>query len=452
MLDKIYFSGINGIGMSGIAKILKQQGYDVQGSDLEYKDVTKSLEELGIKVHIGQSVENIENFKPDLYVYSTAIRTTNPEYIYADSTNTKMKRRGEMLADIVNEFDKSIAIAGTHGKTTTSSMCSISFLSKDPYIVVGGIIPEIQSNSRIGNSDYFIIEADESDNSFLYLYPTYSVITNIEADHLEHHGSFENIKKSFIQFISQTKEKVILSKDCPNISSLDLDKYKDKLVYYSANEKADIYAKDIKNLDGITKYTVVINDEEIGEFILKVPGMHNIQNSLPVIYLAYIQNVDMEKVKESLSNFTGANRRYQVIYDEEIKIIDDYAHHPTEIRATINAAKSNEKGKITVVFEPHRYTRTKFFMDEFAKALSLADRVILLPIYAASEDNESGISSQDLYDKIKKFDKQKETYVMLPKEVMDYIYFNFEPNEVYIFMGAGTVSKFAYKLVNQIKG
>lgn len=452
MLDKIYFSGINGIGMSGIAKILKQQGYDVQGSDLEYKDVTKSLEELGIKVHIGQSVENIENFKPDLYVYSTAIRTTNPEYIYADSTNTKMKRRGEMLADIVNEFDKSIAIAGTHGKTTTSSMCSISFLSKDPYIVVGGIIPEIQSNSRIGNSDYFIIEADESDNSFLYLYPTYSVITNIEADHLEHHGSFENIKKSFIQFISQTKEKVILSKDCPNISSLDLDEYKDKLVYYSTNEKADIYAKDIKNLDGITKYTVVINDEEIGEFSLKVPGMHNIQNSLPVIYLAYIQNVDMEKVKESLSNFTGANRRYQVIYDEEIKIIDDYAHHPTEIRATINAAKSNEKGKITVVFEPHRYTRTKFFMDEFAKALSLADRVILLPIYAASEDNESGISSQDLYDKIKKFDKQKETYVMLPKEVMDYIYFNFEPNEVYIFMGAGTVSKFAYKLVNQIKG
>lgn len=452
MLDKIYFSGINGIGMSGIAKILKQQGYDVQGSDLEYKDVTKSLEELGIKVHIGQSVENIENFKPDLYVYSTAIRTTNPEYIYADSTNTKMKRRGEMLADIVNEFDKSIAIAGTHGKTTTSSMCSISFLSKDPYIVVGGIIPEIQSNSRIGNSDYFIIEADESDNSFLYLYPTYSVITNIEADHLEHHGSFENIKKSFIQFISQTKEKVILSKDCPNISSLDLDEYKDKLVYYSANEKADIYAKDIKNLDGITKYTVVINDEEIGEFSLKVLGMHNIQNSLPVIYLAYIQNIDMEKVKESLSNFTGANRRYQVIYDEEIKIIDDYAHHPTEIRATINAAKSNEKGKITVVFEPHRYTRTKFFMDEFAKALSLADRVILLPIYAASEDNESGISSQDLYDKIKKFDKQKETYVMLPKEVMDYIYFNFEPNEVYIFMGAGTVSKFAYKLVNQIKG
>lgn len=452
MLDKIYFSGINGIGMSGIAKILKQQGYDVQGSDLEYKDVTKSLEELGIKVHIGQSVENIENFKPDLYVYSTAIRTTNPEYIYADSTNTKMKRRGEMLADIVNKFDKSIAIAGTHGKTTTSSMCSISFLSKDPYIVVGGIIPEIQSNSRIGNSDYFIIEADESDNSFLYLYPTYSVITNIEADHLEHHGSFENIKKSFIQFISQTKEKVILSKDCPNISSLDLAEYKDKLVYYSANEKADIYAKDIKNLDGITKYTVVINDEKIGEFSLKVPGMHNIQNSLPVIYLAYIQNVDMEKVKESLSNFTGANRRYQVIYDEEIKIIDDYAHHPTEIRATINAAKSNEKGKITVVFEPHRYTRTKFFMDEFAKALSLADRVILLPIYAASEDNESGISSQDLYEKIKKFDKQKETYVMLPKEVMDYIYFNFEPNEVYIFMGAGTVSKFAYKLVNQIKG
>lgn len=452
MLKKVYFSGINGIGMSGIAKILKQKGYEVEGSDLEYKEATKNLEDLGIKVHIGQVVENIESFNPDLYVYSTAIRTTNPEYIYAKSTNIEMKRRGEMLADIVNTFDNSIAIAGTHGKTTTSSMCSVCFLEKDPYIVVGGIIPEINSNSKIGTSNYFIIEADESDNSFLYLYPNYSVITNIEADHLEHHGTFENIKKSFIQFIEQTKKKVILSKDCVNISGIDLSEYKDKLVYYSVNQETDIYATNIKNLDGKTTYTVVINGTEIGEFSLKIPGIHNIQNSLPVIYLSYIEGLDINVVRKRLENFSGANRRYQVIYDEEIKIIDDYAHHPTEIKATLTAAKSNEKGKITVVFEPHRYTRTKFFMDEFAKALSIADKIVLLPIYAASEDNDSGISSYDLYEKIKQFDKNKEVDVMLPMEVMEYIYMNSEPTDIYIFMGAGTVSKFAYRLVNKIKG
>lgn len=450
-MRRVYFSGINGIGMSGIAKILKQQGDIVEGSDLEYKDITKSLEQLGIKVHIGQTIENIENFNPDLYVYSTAIKTTNPEYIYAKSKGINIKKRGQVLADIANKFEYSIAVAGTHGKTTTSSMMALSFMQKDPYIIVGGIIPTLNSNSHLGSSEYFVMEADESDNSFLYLYPRYSVITNIEPDHLEHHGNFENLENSFIKFIEQTKEKVIISADCPNIQKLDLSKYSDKLVYYSVNKKSEIYAENIHIENGKTKYNVVINKKNLGEFSLQVPGIHNIKNSLPVIYLSYINNLDMEKVKDTLKKFTGAKRRYQVIYDGEIKVIDDYAHHPTEIKATITAAKTNEKGRLIVVFEPHRYTRTQFFMNDFAKSLSLADKIILLPIYAASEENTMGISSDDLCQKIKTLDENKDVSVMLPNEVMEYIYSNNQKSDVYIFMGAGTVSKFAYRLVNKIK-
>lgn len=450
-MKKIYFSGINGIGMSGIAKILKQQNNIVEGSDIEYKDITKDLEQIGINVHIGQKVENIENFKPDLYVYSTAIKTTNPEYIYAKNTNIVMKRRGEVLADISNEFEKSIAIAGTHGKTTTSSMCSLVFLEKDPYVIVGGIIPTINSNSRLGNSQYFIMEADESDNSFLYLKPTYSVITNIEADHLEHHGDFENIKKSFLQFIDQTKDLIIISKDCDTTKNLDLDMYKEKIKYYSINEEADIYAINIRKVESIDTYEVIMEGKSLGEFSLKVPGLHNIQNSLPVIYMAVKEGIEVENIRQVLRQFTGAKRRYQVIYDEEIRVIDDYAHHPTEIKATLSAAKDSYNDRIIAVFEPHRYTRTGFFINDFAKSLVIADEVILLPIYSANEENKNGVSSEDLLEKIKEIDENKKVSVMLPSELMEYIYENNQKGEVYVFMGAGTISKFAYKLVNKIK-
>lgn len=451
-MSRIFLSGINGIGMSGLAKILKEQGHIVQGSDVEYKDITKTLENLGIEVKIGQKVENIENFNPDLYIYSTAIKTTNPEYIYAQSKNIEMLKRGQALAQISNKFEKSIAVAGTHGKTTTSSMMGVSFLQKDPYIMVGGIIPEIQSNCQVGSSDYFITEADESDNSFLYLDPYYSIITNIEADHLEHHKTFENIKKSFIQFINQTKNEVIISKDCMNIRQMDLSEYEEKIVYYSVSDsEADIYAADIKIMLGQTTFNVYIKGINIGEFCLGVPGIHNVKNSLPVIYLAHKEKLDMNLVKEALMKFKGAKRRYQVIYDDEIKVIDDYAHHPTEIKATIDAAKLNESGNIIVIFEPHRFTRTKFFLDEFAKSLLNADEIILLPIYAASENNDFGISSKDLNEKIKELDPSKKSTVMLPEEVLEYIYTN-NQKSVYIFMGAGSVSKFAYKLVNKMKG
>ncbi len=442
-IKSIYFSGINGIGMSGLAKILAKDGYEVYGSDIDRKPITDELEAMGVKVYISQVEENMKGKDIDVFVYSTAIRKTNPEYKYAVENNITMIKRGQLLAEIMNRFD-GIAVAGTHGKTTTSSMMSVALLEKEPFIVVGGIIPEIHSNSKIGNSEYFVAEADESDNSFLFIKPKYAVVTNVEPDHLEHHGTFENIKKSFEQFIDSTERLVLLCKDTVEKEHL---KFTNKNVawYSLESEDAQIYAKDVEIKEGKTSYEVVKNGESLGRFTLTIPGRHNILNSLPVIYLAHEFKCDMNKVKEKIEEFKGANRRYQVIYDNNLRIIDDYAHHPTEVSVTIEAAKATEKGKVTVIFQPHRYTRTKFFLDGFVEALKKADDLMLLPIYAASEDNIYGISSEDLAAKIGNHVK-----VTTEEEIEKIVEESKDSGNTFVFMGAGSVSKVAHNIVDKL--
>ena len=443
-VNNVYFSGINGIGMSGLAKILAADGFNVAGSDLERKSVTQDMEDMGIKVYIGQVEENVKDKGIDLFVYSTAIKETNPEYKYIVDNNIKKVKRGELLAEIMNRFD-GIAVAGTHGKTTTSSMMSVALLEKDPFIVVGGIIPEINSNSQIGNSEYFIAEADESDNSFLYIKPKYSVVTNIEADHLDHHGTFENIKKSFEQFIDSTEKIAILCKD--TVEKVGLNIKNKNIVWYSIKEEtADIYAKNIRVEDGITSFEVIKKGEDLGTFSLSIPGDHNVANSLPVIYFAYEFKCNMKKVKERIFKFKGANRRYQVIYDNNLRIIDDYAHHPTEVKVTINAAHNTEKGKVTVIFQPHRYSRTKFFFDDFVNSLKDADDLILLPIYAASEDNTYGVTSELLAEKI-----GGNVRVQTQEEIEEIIKNDTNSGNTYVFMGAGSVSKVAHEIANDLR-
>ena len=442
-VKNIYFSGINGIGMSGLAKIMKEQGYTVYGSDLEIKPVTEEMEQMGIEVFIGQKEENLIGKRIDLFVYSTAIKDTNPEYRYIVTNGIKSIKRGQLLAELMNDFE-GIAVAGTHGKTTTSSMMSVAFLEKDPYIVVGGIIPEIQSNSRIGHSDIFIAEADESDNSFLFLKPKYSVVTNVEPDHLEHHGTFENIKKSFEEFIDKTEKLAVLCADSEEIRNLNIKN--ENVVWYSIkDENADIFAKNIRIEDGYSVYEVVKDGINIGEFRLSIPGEHNISNSLTVIYLSLELGCSLEFVKNKIYNFKGANRRYQVIYDKGIKIIDDYAHHPTEIKVTIEAAKKNEGKKVNVIFQPHRYSRTKFFLDDFVEALKLADKLILMPIYSAGEENIYDITSEKLAEMV-----GKDVLVCEKEEIEEIVKNNKESNEIFIFMGAGSVSKVAHDITNKL--
>jgi len=441
-MKKIFFIGINGIGMSGLAKIMAKTGYCVSGSDKTKKDVSIELENLGVEIHYKHDAKNIKGI--DLVVRSSAIEQNNPEYRYAIENGIQVIKRGQLLAELFKE-KCGIAIAGTHGKTTTSSMLGAVMLPLDPTIVVGGILPEINSNAHCGTGKFLIAEADESDNSFLYLLPEYSIITNIEADHLENHGSFENIKKSFIQFYEQTKKLTLLNIDC--LESENTLGSKDKIVTYSIEKKANIYANNIKIIDGKSVYDVILNGQLLGKFILAVPGRHNISNSLGVIYLAYTLGVSLEEIKIKLKFFKGAKRRYEILLDGDLRIIDDYAHHPTEIRATLEGAKKIETKKITAIFQPHKYSRTKFLYEEFKGCFDLADDVILLPVYSAGEENIYGITLEELASDIYTSGNVKILTTM--EEIIEIV--RAAEDRTFIFMGAGTVSQMAYEVVKNLE-
>lgn len=457
-MEKIYFIGINGIGMSGLAKIMKCKGYDVSGADICRNYVTEDLLKMGIAVYDEHNEENVKD--SDFVVASTAIKETNPEYAYAMKNNIKFLKRGELLAKLLNN-ETGIGVAGTHGKTTTTSMLATTMLSLDPTIVVGGILPEIKSNAKPGIGEYFIAEADESDNSFLYMRPKYSIITNIDADHLDVHQNLDNIKKSFMQFIAHTKNEAIVCIDCANVRAVyeDLPDTKNVRTYSLINEKANIYAKNIKIIDGKTHFEVIINGENQGEFILSVPGEHNIQNALPIIYLSLKFGVAKTVIKESLEKFKGSKRRYDVLFDEviengygslkkKVRIIDDYAHHPTEIKATLKAIKSIDNARLVAIFQPHRYSRVHFLLNEFKSAFSIVDKVILLPIYAAGEKNEYNISSETL----KEWIEHNNIEVMNEwKDVKKYIS-RVKKDSTYIFMGAGDISTLAHEITEELEG
>ena len=457
-MEKIYFIGINGIGMSGLAKIMKCKGYDVKGADICTNYVTEELLSMGITVYNEHDEENVK--EADYVIASTAIKETNPEYSYAKNKGITILKRGELLAKLLNR-ETGIAVAGTHGKTTTSSMLSAVMLSKDPTIVVGGILPEIKSNAKPGKSEYFIAEADESDNSFLFMNPKYSIITNIDADHLDVHGNLDNIKKSFIKFISHTQKEVIICMDCQNLKDAvsKLPEGKSVTTYSIKDESANIFAKNIRVVDRKTVYEVYINKELIGEFSLNIPGEHNILNSLPVIYLALKFGVNKEEIQEALNKFKGSKRRYDVLFDKKlengygnktkrVRIVDDYAHHPTEIKATLKAIKSIDTSRLVVIFQPHRYSRVHFLLDEFKDAFKDVDKVILLPIYAAGEKNEFNISSEILKEHI----NHNNIEVMTEwKDIKRYVS-RVKKDSTYIFMGAGDISTLAHEIAEELEG
>ena len=441
-MNKIYFIGINGIGMSGLAKIMKLKGYEVSGADLSRNYVTEELESLGIKVYGEHVAKNVEEV--DLVVASSAIKQENPEIQRAKELGIKIIKRGELLSVLMNK-EKGIAVAGTHGKTTTSSMLGSLLLDIDPTIVVGGILPEIGSNARCGKTEIFIAEADESDNSFLHLTPEISIITNIEADHLENHGSLENIKRSFRQFMDQTKEEILVCDDCQE--SLELIKDRKNIKTYSIKKKdSDIIATDIKIIDSKTRFKVTIDGEFFGEFELSIPGNHNIQNALPVIYLAKKYGISKEVIAQKLLNFKGAKRRYDILHSDKIRIIDDYAHHPTEIKATIQGAKTIEKNKTVAIFQPHRYSRVKFLLNEFKGSFEGVDEVILMPVYSAGEKNEFGVTLEKLKEKI----GHKHCRIIEKNEEIEKIVAGEKESATFLFMGAGNISTLAHTIADNI--
>lgn len=449
----IYFMGIGGISMSGFAELLHAEGFTISGSDQKETKLTSHLESLGITVKYGQYKENITN-DIDLVVYTAAISKDNEEYQAAVSAGIPMMDRAEMVGQVMKNYERAIAISGTHGKTTTTSMVSHIFLEAklDPTISVGGILKAINGNLRVGKSGNFITEACEYTNSFLKFHPTISMILNIEEDHMDFFKDINDIRHSFEQFTDLLPETGLL------IINGEIDNYKElsshckgKVLTYSVTDATCNYSATNISYDemGRGAFDVVENGTVIGHIQLSVVGEHNISNALGSIALARYLKIPMEQIATGLKAFEGTDRRFQ--YKGEISgvtIIDDYAHHPTEIAATLEAAKKYPHKNTWCVFQPHTYTRTKAFLDDFAKALSKADKVVLADIYAAREVDPGDISSADIMERIK--DLGTEAYYFETfDEIENFLLKNCATGDMLITMGAGDIVKVGESLLGQ---
>jgi UDP-N-acetylmuramate--alanine ligase len=441
----IHLIGIGGISMSAIAETLKNWNYTVTGSDLAGSEITDTLNKNGIKVVIGHDLENAK--KADLIVYSAAISDEDPEILLAKENNIPLIGRGQFVGYLTKLYKETICISGTHGKTTTTSMISVCFVNaqKDPSIEVGAILDAIGGNYRVGNSEYFILESCEYKGNFLKFFPHTEVILNIDNDHLDYYKTFDNIVKTFKDFALLLDEDGLLVTNADDKNCFELKQIvKSKFISYGIeNENADLVAKNITfNKNGFAQFDVYKNNKFFTNIELSVAGKHNVLNALACIAVCNYYGINEEIIKSSLKSFTGAERRleYKGSLPNDVPIFDDYAHHPTEIKATANAIKNKTYNESWVIFQPHTYSRTKLLLDDFADALSNFDNIILLDIYAAREQNTFDISSKDLANKMIANGKN---VIYMPdfSEVVKYIKENVKKDDIVITLGAGTVTK-----------
>lgn len=450
----VYFIGIGGISMSGIAELFLDKGFKVKGSDLHESAVTKKLEDLGIKVFYSQEAGNIT---PDigLVVYTAAIHEDNPEFMKAKELGIPMLDRAECLGQIMSHYKNAVAVAGTHGKTTTTSMLSYVYLEAnlDPTISVGGILSGIHGNMRLGKSENFIMEACEYANSFLHFTPATAVVLNVEAEHLDFFGTLENERLSFSRFIDLLPAKglLVINNEIENVDKLIKNK-NIRVVSYGLRpvngKEPDYTAADITYNDaGFASYDLIAGGENKGRIELSVTGEHNVSNSLAVIAAAlepsevYKQGIALEKVKQGIKKYTGTERRFQYKGERDgYTIIDDYAHHPTEIKATLLAAKRVKHNRLIVAFQPHLYSRTKTFLHEFAEVLSAADIVVFAEIYAAREENPGDISSDNIRE-IMSENGHEAYFFKTFDEVENFLIHTCKSGDLLITMGAGDIVK-----------
>ena len=440
----VHFCGIGGISMSGLASVLLKEGFTVSGSDAKRSPLTDQLEQKGAVISYPQSADNITP-DIDVMVYTAAIHPDNPEYAEAVSRGIPMLTRAQLLGQIMSNYENSVAIAGTHGKTTTTSMLSCILLQADldPTITVGGILKEIGGNIRVGSSQNFIAEACEYTNSFLSLKPKIGMILNIDADHLDFFKDLEDIRHSFHRFARniQSGGTLIINASVPRID--EITEGIDADVITCGTEQSDYYPVNISyDRFGIGSFDLMHHGENLGRFSLNVPGEHNICNAVCAVAAASCFGVSAEDCRSGLLEFHGADRRFQIkgTLKSGAVVIDDYAHHPTEIRATLEAAKNYPHRKLWCVFQPHTYTRTKSLMSGFAEALSLADEVILAPIYAARETDNLGISSDTLRQNIANLGTDA-YYLPSFEKIEEFAAAHVGDGDLLITMGAGDVVK-----------
>ena len=448
-LDKyhhIHMIGIGGISMSAIAETLVLWGHKVTGSDLNSSNITDMLIKNGIDVVIGHDYENAE--KADMVVYTAAISADDPEYLVAKVNNIPTVDRGTFVGYLTKIYKEAICISGTHGKTTTTSMIALCFLEaeKDPSIEVGALVKALNGNYRVGKSDYFILEACEYKANFLKSYPNAEVILNIDNDHLDYYKTFENIVHTFNQYASLLTEDGVLVTNADDENCLKLKNYtKAKFITYALNNKdADFTAENISfNNDGFPKFDVYKNGQNIGTLELSIAGMHNVSNSLATVAICDYYGIDINTIASALKKFEGAKRRLEfkgTMKNGTVSIFDDYAHHPSEIKATCNAIKNKSYNESWVIFQPHTYSRTKSLLDDFAKALSGFDHILLVDIYAAREKDTLGVSSKDIETKIKELGKPA-LYINSFENVASYLKDNVSNKDIVLTLGAGSITK-----------
>lgn len=446
--EHIYFMGIGGIGMSGIAEILLDFGYRISGSDIKVSNVTERLQKKGASIYIGQRAENITD-DIDYVVRSTAIRDTNEEYMRVKELGLPVLHRSQMLAKLMEE-KKAICVAGAHGKTTTSSMIALAMelAQKEPTIVVGGEIAQIGSNAKSGNGTYLVAEADESDGSFLNLHPWMTVITNVEEDHLDHYKDLDAIRDAFVSFVKMPGEDgvAVLNYDCAETRQL-AQYVTGKVISYGMAEDANIRGVNVRQEQSENLVDVYDDDHLLGTLRLRVPGLHNISNALATVAAGLAIGMTFEELAAGLKEFGGARRRFQLLgVVQNIQIIDDYAHHPTEVAATIGAAKGVHSGRVVAVFQPHRYSRTKFLAEKFAQAFDLADEVVLTDVYSAGEDLSEGAQSDIIAQHMTRpshFVERERLNAFLQEFV--------QPGDMVLMMGAGNIWQNSIQLVEDLK-
>ncbi|MBA4548663.1 UDP-N-acetylmuramate--L-alanine ligase [Thermoactinomyces intermedius] len=450
---RVHFVGIGGYGMSAIARVLLDLGYQVSGSDVAENALVKNLMERGAKVSIGHSAEHIDG--ADIVVYSSSISPDNVERVAAKEQGIEVLHRSQMLARLLND-KKGIAVAGAHGKTTTSSMVAqtLELCGVDPTYIIGGEIVALKGNAKAGQSDYVVAEADESDGSFLEYYPHLAVVTNIEADHLENYGGdFENLKKAYRSFLNQVRPDgaAVLFWDDEYVREM-ADDVNGRIITYAIDRDADYRAINIRENLRQIQFTVVRGEEVLGDVLLNIPGRHNVANALAAVIVCLEVGVPFEQIVKALFRFQGAKRRFQVIGEEQdILIVDDYAHHPTEIQATLKGAKALGR-RMVVVFQPQRYSRTHLLMNEFSQAFYDADEVIINTIYAPpGEQPIPGVTAERLAELIKQNSNANTRFLATKEEVVEYLAQHVQPNDLVMTMGAGDIWRVAHMLKEELQ-
>ncbi len=451
-IRRVHFVGIGGSGMSGIAEVLLNLGYRVSGSDLVESDTTLRLQRLGAEVVIGHRSENLRD--ADVVVISSAVRKDNPEVIAAHERIIPVIPRAEMLAELMR-MKYGVAVAGTHGKTTTTSMIAtvLAHGGLDPTAVIGGKLNSFGSNAKLGQGELLVAEADESDGSFLKLSPTIAVVTNIDPEHLDHYRNLEEIQKAFLEFINKVPfyGLAILCLDQENVQAL-IPQVQKRYVTYGMSSQANFRAADISYHGLTTSFRVFANERELGQISIQMPGLHSVYNALAAIATASELDVNFEIVRQALGSFSGVQRRFQIKGEwDGVMVVDDYGHHPTEIKATLSAAKSGWGRRTVVVFQPHRYSRTRDLFKEFLTAFNQADVLFLTGIYSAGEDPIPGVDVQGLYEGIKGHGHKDVTLVLDKSAILDRLLPRLKPGDMVFTLGAGDVWKTGEALIKKLK-